>query len=66
MAKGLTDTAKDPIIEQVIRARSAKSDDAYDAEHNELVQSVIDGDPEHAAQAARCFLASLIAEYPDR
>jgi DNA-binding FadR family transcriptional regulator len=55
-----------PIIEQVIRARTAKSDDAYDAEHNELVQAVIDGDPERAAQAARCFLGSLIAEYPDR
>ncbi|MEV4240589.1 MULTISPECIES: FCD domain-containing protein [unclassified Nocardia] len=55
-----------PIIEQVIRARSAKSDDAYDAEHNELVQAVIDGDPDRAAQAAQCFLASLIAEYPDR
>ncbi|MFX0575515.1 FadR/GntR family transcriptional regulator [Nocardia nepalensis] len=55
-----------PIIEQVIRARTAKSDDAYDAEHNELVQAVIDGDPDAAAQAARCFLGSLIAEYPDR
>ncbi len=55
-----------PIIEQVIRARSAKSDDTYDAEHNELVQAVIDSDPERAAQAARCFLTSLIAEYPDR
>ncbi|WP_194815143.1 FadR/GntR family transcriptional regulator [Nocardia sp. XZ_19_385] len=55
-----------PTIEQVIRARTSKSDDSYDAEHIELVQAVIDGDPEAAAAAARCFLASLIAEYPDR
>lgn len=55
-----------PIIEQVIRARTSKSDDSYDAEHIELVQAVIDGNPDAAAQAARCFLAALIAEYPDR
>ncbi|WP_330249943.1 FadR family transcriptional regulator [Nocardia sp. NBC_00565] len=55
-----------PAIEQVIRARTAKSDDAYDAEHNEMVQAVIDGDSDRASQAARCFLSSLIAEYPDR
>lgn len=54
-----------PTIEQVIRARTKKSDDAYDAEHYEMVQAVIDGDPDRAAQAARCFLGSLIAEYPD-
>jgi DNA-binding FadR family transcriptional regulator len=54
-----------PTIEQVIRARTKKSDDAYDAEHHEMVQAVIDGDPDRAAQAARCFLGSLIAEYPD-
>lgn len=55
-----------PIIEQVIHARTAKSDDAYDTEHAELVQAVIDGDSERAVQAANCFLGSLIAEYPDR
>ncbi|WP_406232467.1 FadR/GntR family transcriptional regulator [Nocardia sp. NBC_01009] len=55
-----------PTIEQVIRARTKKSDDAFDAEHNELVQAVIDGDPDRAAQAATCFLATLIAEYPAR
>ena len=55
-----------PIIEQVIHARTAKSDDAYDTEHEELVQAVIDGDAERAVQAANCFLGSLIAEYPDR
>ncbi|MEV0297869.1 FCD domain-containing protein [Nocardia sp. NPDC050710] len=54
-----------PTIEQVIRSRTSKSDDSYDAEHNELVQAVIDGDAEQAAQAARCFLGSLIAEYPE-
>lgn len=54
-----------PTIEQVIRSRTSKSDDSYDAEHNELVQAVIDGDGERASQAARCFLGSLIAEYPD-
>jgi DNA-binding FadR family transcriptional regulator len=54
-----------PAIEQVIRAQTKKSDDTYDAEHNEMVQAVIDGDPDRAAQAARCLLGSLIAEYPD-
>ncbi|MCP2274746.1 MULTISPECIES: FadR/GntR family transcriptional regulator [Nocardia] len=54
-----------PTIEQVIRSRTSKSDDSYDAEHNELVQAVVDGDADRAAQAARCFLGSLIAEYPD-
>ncbi len=54
-----------PTIEQVIRSRTAKSDDSYNAEHQELVQAVIDGDAEKAAQATRCFLGSLIAEYPE-
>ncbi|WP_039800277.1 FadR/GntR family transcriptional regulator [Nocardia araoensis] len=54
-----------PIIEQVIRARTAKSDDSYTDEHAALVHAVIDGDPERAASATRCFLNSLIAEYPD-
>ncbi|MGY1942682.1 FadR/GntR family transcriptional regulator [Nocardia asiatica] len=54
-----------PIIEQVIRARTAKSEDSYPEEHAALVNAVIDGDPERAASATRCFLNSLIAEYPD-
>ncbi|WP_174185875.1 FadR/GntR family transcriptional regulator [Nocardia barduliensis] len=54
-----------PIIEQVIRARTSKSDDSYTEEHAALVNAVIDGDPERAASATRCFLNSLIAEYPD-
>ncbi|MEU8898368.1 FadR/GntR family transcriptional regulator [Nocardia sp. NPDC048505] len=55
-----------PTIEEVIRSRTSRADDSYDAEHNELVQAIVDGDPDAAAQAARCFLAALIAEYPDR
>jgi DNA-binding FadR family transcriptional regulator len=54
-----------PIIEQVIRARTSKSDDSYPEEHAALVHAVIDGDPERAASETRCFLNSLIAEYPD-
>ncbi|VFA99247.1 Pyruvate dehydrogenase complex repressor [Nocardia cyriacigeorgica] len=53
-----------PVIEAGIRSRTSKYGESYDAEHRELVQAVIDGDPERAAQAARCFLGSLIAEYP--
>ncbi|WP_188828345.1 FadR/GntR family transcriptional regulator [Nocardia camponoti] len=55
-----------PAIEQVIHARTAKSDDSYDTEHAELVQAVIDGDADKAMRATHCFLGSLIAEYPDR
>ncbi|MEU7628528.1 FCD domain-containing protein [Nocardia sp. NPDC049220] len=54
-----------PIIEQVIRARTLKSDDSYTDEHAELVHAVIDGDSERSASATQCFLQSLIAEYPD-
>lgn len=54
-----------PTIEQVIRSRVSKSDDSFDAEHIDMVQAVIDGDSDRAAQAARCFLDALIAEYPD-
>ncbi|WP_167477467.1 FadR/GntR family transcriptional regulator [Nocardia arthritidis] len=54
-----------PTIEQVIRSRVFKGDDSYDAEHQEMVQAVIDGDSERAATAARCFLDALIADYPD-
>ncbi|WP_405168094.1 FCD domain-containing protein [Nocardia sp. NBC_01499] len=54
-----------PIIEQVIRARTLKSDDSYPEAHAELVHAVIDGEPERAASAASCFLNTLIAEYPE-
>ncbi|MFE3541752.1 FadR/GntR family transcriptional regulator [Nocardia sp. NPDC059177] len=55
-----------PVIEQAIHARTARTNDSHDTEHAELVQAVIDGDPDRAMQATRCFLASMIAEYPDR
>lgn len=54
-----------PVIEQGIRTHTAKSGDSFHAEHAELVHAVIDGDPERAARAAKCFLGSLIAEYPN-
>ncbi|MGV9411894.1 FadR/GntR family transcriptional regulator [Nocardia sp. NPDC003693] len=54
-----------PVIEAGIRSRSEKAGEAYHAEHIELVEAVIAGDPERAARAADCFLGSLIAEYPD-
>ncbi|WP_028478166.1 FadR/GntR family transcriptional regulator [Nocardia sp. CNY236] len=54
-----------PIIEEVIRAQALKSEDSYGEEHAALVHAVIDGDSERAASATRCFLNSLIAEYPD-
>ncbi|WP_067687939.1 FadR/GntR family transcriptional regulator [Nocardia jejuensis] len=54
-----------PVIEAGIRSRSERAGEAYHAEHTELVQAVIDGDPERAARTADCFLGSLIAEYPD-
>lgn len=55
-----------PIIAQGIRWRTDVSDGSYHAEHAELAQAVIDGDPDRAARAANCFLSGLIAEYPDR
>ncbi len=55
-----------PAIEQAIHTRATRSDDAYDTEHDELVQAVIDGDAERAMQATRCFLGSLLADYPER
>ncbi|GAA5041405.1 FadR/GntR family transcriptional regulator [Nocardia callitridis] len=54
-----------PSIESVIRANSSASRDNYDQEHADLVQAVIDSDPEGAAKATRCFLDALIAGYPD-
>ncbi|RJO80059.1 FadR family transcriptional regulator [Nocardia panacis] len=54
-----------PSIEQVIRSRTSKSDDSYDSEHHEMVHAIIEGDQDRAAAAAKCFLDSLISEYPD-
>ncbi|NNH69647.1 FadR family transcriptional regulator [Nocardia uniformis] len=54
-----------PVIEAGIRSRTAKSDDSFEAEHVELVEAVIDGEPDRAARAADCFLSTLLAEYPE-
>ncbi|WP_306360118.1 FadR/GntR family transcriptional regulator [Nocardia sp. CC227C] len=54
-----------PVIEAGIRSRTAKSGGSFEAEHVELVEAVIAGDPERAAAAADCFLSTLLAEYPD-
>ncbi|MBF6238626.1 FadR/GntR family transcriptional regulator [Nocardia otitidiscaviarum] len=54
-----------PVIEAGIRSRTAKSGGSFEAEHVELVEAVIAGDPDRAAAAADCFLSTLLAEYPD-
>ncbi|MBF6177963.1 FadR/GntR family transcriptional regulator [Nocardia otitidiscaviarum] len=54
-----------PVIEAGIRSRTAKSGGSFEAEHVELVEAVIAGDPDRAAAAADCFLSSLLAEIPD-
>ncbi|WP_280397886.1 FadR/GntR family transcriptional regulator [Nocardia carnea] len=53
-------------IESSIRSRTNRIDSWYSAEHTELVQAITDGDAERAAKTTRCFLDSLLAEYPDR
>ncbi|MGV9679684.1 FadR/GntR family transcriptional regulator [Nocardia sp. NPDC003482] len=55
-----------PVIAQAIRSSSARSDEDYHAEHEELVTAVVEGDPERAARVANCFFGTLMAEYPDR
>jgi len=54
-----------PVIAAAVRSRTEKSGTSYEAEHNELVQAVVDGDHERAAKAAGCLLGALIAEFPD-
>lgn len=54
-----------PVIEAGIRARTARSGCSFDAEHAELVEAVIAGDPERAAHAAEGFLSRMLAEHPD-
>lgn len=54
-----------PVIEAGIRSRTAKSGGSFEAEHVELVEAVIDGDPDRAERAADCFLSTLLAEYPE-
>ncbi|MFF0491816.1 FadR/GntR family transcriptional regulator [Nocardia sp. NPDC004068] len=55
-----------PVIAEAIRSSSARSDEDYHAEHEELVTAVVEGDPERAARVANCFFGTLMAEYPDR
>lgn len=52
-----------PVIAAGIRFRSEQDGATYHDEHAELVQAVIDGDPDRAARVANCFLDSLMAEY---
>lgn len=52
-------------IESGIRSRTDRIDSWYAAEHRELVQAIVDGDAEKAARTARCFLDTLLADYPD-
>ncbi len=54
-----------PVIEQGIRARTAKTGESFHDEHAALVHAVIAGDAERAAQSARCFFSELLADYPD-
>ncbi len=55
-----------PVIEQGIRSRTAQAANTYHDQHAELVDAVIQGDPEHAARVANCLLSSLISEYSGR
>lgn len=52
-------------IELVVRSRSDHSLNPYHDEHTRVVQAVIDGNPEAAANSARCFFDEVLAEYPD-
>lgn len=54
-----------PVIEQGIRARTAKTGESFHEEHTALVQAVIDGDADRAAAKARCFFNDLLADYPE-
>ncbi|GAA4473391.1 FadR/GntR family transcriptional regulator [Rhodococcus olei] len=49
-----------PTIEQIVTGHPVDETNSFEREHDELVQSVIDGDPERAATAARHFLTELI------
>jgi DNA-binding FadR family transcriptional regulator len=51
-------------IESGIRSRTDRIDRWYCAEHRELVQAIIEGDADRAAKATRCFLDTLLADYP--
>lgn len=49
-----------PTIEQIVTGHPVDAANSFESEHGELVQSVIDGDPERAATAASRFLTDLI------
>ena len=51
-------------IESGIRSRTDRIDKWYPAEHSDLVRAITDGDAERAAKATRCFLDTLLADYP--
>lgn len=53
-------------IESSTRSRTDRIDSWYNDEHSELVQAVTDGDAERAAKTTRCFLDTLLADYPER
>ncbi|MFD1813379.1 FadR/GntR family transcriptional regulator [Rhodococcus gannanensis] len=50
-----------PAIEQTIDRHPVDAANSFEPQHAELVQAVIDADPERAASAARHFLTELIA-----
>lgn len=52
-----------PVIEEGIRQRTSKSGESFDAEHRLLVDAIIAGDAEQAAQATRCFFDELLSDY---
>jgi len=54
-----------PHIAAVNQAHAEKTAQAYVDEHIDLVEAIIEGDPERAAAAARRFLAMALANYPD-
>ncbi|MFC4602459.1 FadR/GntR family transcriptional regulator [Rhodococcus kronopolitis] len=49
-----------PTIEQTVTDHPVDNTNSFEREHDELVQAVIDGEPERAATAARRFLTELI------
>ncbi|NKY33981.1 FadR family transcriptional regulator [Nocardia speluncae] len=53
-------------IESSTRSRTDRIDGWYNDEHSELVQAITDGDAERAAKTTRCFLNTLLADYPER
>lgn len=53
-------------IESSTRSRTDRIDGWYNDEHSELVQAITDGDAERAAKTTRCFLDTLLADYPER